>query len=99
MGFRRSDSLEPGTSRWRTLYRKELLRCGIPKSIVDSDRTLTYVLLHGADEFGSGWDPSWLSAAGARELLSVLEKAIPNAAAFDLVAVLRKRVQREGSHG
>jgi hypothetical protein len=91
MGFRRSDNEQPGSSRWRRTHRSRLLACGVPAAILDSDRTLTYVLLHG-DDLETGWDTSFLSDEQAKQLLAVLNDVIPNPLGFDLIAVLERRV-------
>ena len=92
MSFRRSARDEPGESRWRTKHRELLLRCGLPVEVVDSDRSLNYVLLHGADEFGTGWTHEWIDREQAVELLEFLSTEIPNPVGSELIRLLRKRV-------
>jgi hypothetical protein len=87
MGFRRSAGEEQGSSRWRTTHRARLLACGIPAGILESDRRLTYVLLHG-EELETGWDTSFLSDEQAQRLLALLKEQIPNPVGFDLIAAL-----------
>ena len=41
---------------WRNEHREELLRAGMPDFVLDDERRWHYVLLHGADEFESGWE-------------------------------------------
>jgi hypothetical protein len=53
MSFRRSESDLPGSSRWRRNHRSLLLRW-FPPRIVDSDRLLNYVFLHGAEVIHGG---------------------------------------------
>jgi hypothetical protein len=84
MGFRRSSSEEPGSSRWRRKHRSRLLACGLPAAVLDSDRKLTYLLLHGDDELETGWDTSFLSDEQAQQLLALLKELIPNPVGFDL---------------
>lgn len=91
MSFRRSSSEEPGSSRWRRQHRRRLLECGVPTGVLDSDRALTYVLLHGYDP-GSGWNTSWPSDEQAERLLAFLKEAIPNPVGYDLVSDLERRL-------
>ena len=93
MGFRRSDDDEAGSSRWRRRHRARLLACGLPLELLESDRTLSYVLFHG-DDPASGWNASWLSDEQAEQLLAFLTEVIPNATAFDLIAELQRRRAR-----
>ncbi len=90
MGFRRSSSDEPGSSRWRRKYRARLLACGVPAAVLDSDRALTYLLLHG-DDLDTGWDTSFLSDEKAQQLLELLKELIPNPVGFDLITKLERR--------
>jgi hypothetical protein len=41
---------------WRKNNRLKLIKAGIPQWVVDDERRWTYVLLHGYDALGSGWD-------------------------------------------
>jgi len=93
MSFRRSSSDEPGSSRWRLKHRAELLGCGIPDSVLESDRTLTYVLLHGDDELGTGWNPSFLSREQAGQLLAFLRRELEEPTGYEIIRVLERRVQ------
>ena len=92
MAYRRSESVGVESSRWRLSHRPALVECGIPTAVVDSDRRWAYVLLHGSDEFGTGWTPSWLSVEQAARLLRLLEAHIADDAGLDLVAALRRRL-------
>jgi hypothetical protein len=62
----------------------------LPKDVVDDDRRLTYVLLHGSDEFGTGWDVSWIAPPQARKLLAFLENEVGDSKAYSLVDDLRR---------
>lgn len=67
MAFRRSGEAGPTGSRWRLAHRALLRACGVPDAVADSDRRLAYVLLHGDDYPGTGWDVSRVSPpAGGR---------------------------------
>lgn len=96
MAFRRSDKTLPGSSRWRAQHRETLLSCGIPDSILSSDRALTYVLLHGDDELETGWRCSELTREEAQRLLQFLDTELAGSAGYDLVDQLRRRL-RDGS--
>lgn len=58
-------------------------------AVLDSDRMLTYVLLHGCHP-DSGWNSSCLSDEQAERLLALLKEAIPNPAGYDLIADLER---------
>jgi hypothetical protein len=92
VGFHRSASETPGSSRWRTKHRKALLNAGLPELVVASDRSLTYVLLHGNDAYGTRWDPSWLTREQATRLLAVLEPLLVPPAGYDILPRLRARL-------
>jgi hypothetical protein len=62
----------------------------MPASVLDSDRALTYVLLHG-DDPSSGWTSSWLSDDEAQRLLMFLKEVIPRPTCYDLIADLERR--------
>jgi hypothetical protein len=91
MGFRRSPTTDPESSRWRLAHRGLLLECGIPEEIANSDRRWIYLLLHGSDDFGTRWDPTWISSAQARRLLNRLESELASENAYQLIHFLRKR--------
>ena len=95
MGFRRSDNIGPTCSRWRLAHRALLGACGIPAEVADSDRRWVYVLLHGDDYPGTGWDVSWVSPRQAAELLATLEWDLPSWVGYDLVRLLRQRAEAE----
>lgn len=92
MGYRRSSDEGVGSSRWRRKHRKFLIECGVPIDIVDSDRTLNYVLLHGADELGSGWNTNSLSAIQAERLVEFLTSELKSTVGYDLVAILERGI-------
>ena len=94
MTFRRSNQEEVGSSRWRTKNKYLLVRW-LPQSVVDSDRSLTYVLLHGDDELETGLNPDWLSQDAAREFLEFLEGELPNPSGYQILMALQKRVADE----
>lgn len=96
MTYRRSSDERPGSSRWRRKHREFLLRCGLPNTIVGSDKALIYVLLHGSDEFGTGWDPSWVSREQAEALLRFLRQEFESPAGYDLIAALERRLASLG---
>lgn len=92
MTYRRPSESGPFTSRWRLRNRARLLAVGFPASVVESDRTLHYVLLHGDDELGSGWTPDWLSEDQARDMLRFLSENIPNETGLEIFGVIRRRL-------
>ena len=71
-------------------HRSALLACGIPTALLESDRRLTHVLLHGYDP-ASGWKSSWLSDDEAERLLALLKEIIPHPSGFDLIGDLQGR--------
>lgn len=91
MSFRRSDNTGPFGSRWRLANKSLLGACGVPAEVTDSDRRWIYLLLHGYDYCGTGWDVSWVSPQQAAELLAVLERQLSSTDGCDLVRLLRKR--------
>jgi hypothetical protein len=102
MGFRRSDEAGPTGSRWRLARRSLLGACGVPAEVADSDRRWLYVLLHGDDYLGTGWDVSWTSPDQAAELLAALERQLPSLIGYDLIQLLRQHAraeQRDGAEG
>ncbi|WP_437859658.1 hypothetical protein [Sorangium sp. So ce363] len=68
---------------------------GIPAAIADSDRALTYVLLHGDDELGTGWHSDDLTLTEAARLLEFLEREFSNPVGYELISSLRRRLQRD----
>ena len=95
MGFRRSDEAGPTGSRWRLANRSQLGACGVPAEVTASDRRWVYVLLHGDDYPGTGWDVSWLLPKQAAELLAVLDRDRASWIGYDLVRLLRQRAEAE----
>jgi hypothetical protein len=91
MGFRRSDEDDPTGSRWRLANQALLGACGVPAEVADSDRRWVYLLLHGDDYPGTGWDVSWVTPRQAAELLAALVRDLPSEAGYDLVRLLRQR--------
>jgi hypothetical protein len=93
MAFRQRNK-DPEAS-WRKKQRDGLLRNGIPDFIVDDERRWNYVLLHGADDFQSGWDASRLRKDQATNLLSMLRQYYTDPGGFDLLRELEKRACSE----
>ena len=89
--FRRSEDTGVCSSRWRLAQRGLLTECGVPAEVADSDRRRIYLLLHGSDDFGTGWDASWITPKQANELLVILTRDLPNDLGCDLVKSLRLR--------
>jgi hypothetical protein len=92
MSFRPASREEVGSPAWCRAHRARLLECGIPDTLVDDPRMLTYVLLHGREHGATGWTPDWLSDDEARRLLAFLRAELPNPAGYDLVDSLLRRV-------
>jgi hypothetical protein len=90
MAFRQHNKA-PQTE-WRKKHRDELLRNGLPESVVDDERQWNYVLGHGADEFGTGWDTSWITRDQARRLLALLESHYTNPTGLDLIRALQTKI-------
>jgi hypothetical protein len=63
--------------------------------VVDDKRQWNYVLLHGTDDFGSGWDVSWISKDQAGHLLTLVRSQYTNPVGLELIVVLQKRNQEE----
>lgn len=95
MSYRRPSTFAPGSSGWRLRHRTQLISLGIPAAIADSDRALTYVLLHGDDELGTGWRSEDLTLTEAARLLEFLEREFVDPVGYDLIANLRRRLQRD----
>lgn len=96
MSYRRPSTLAPGSSGWRVRHRTQLILLGIPAAIADSDRALSYVLLHGDDELGTGWRSDDLTPTYAARLLEFLGREFVNPVGYGLIANLRRRLQRDG---
>ena len=91
MGYRRTADIDVTSSRWRLANQSLLEACGIPHEVASADRRWIYLLLHGDDHFGTGWEVSWISPTQAANLLAVLERDLHSADGLDLVQLLRKR--------
>ena len=89
MAFRQQN--KDAETAWRKKNRDALLQNGLPASVVDDERQWTYVLLHGADEFGSGWNSTWITKEQAGRLLTLVCTQYTNAAGLDLIRELQKR--------
>ena len=95
MSFRQNNK-EPDAV-WRKEHREELLRNGMPDFVLDNDRRWNYVLLHGADDFESGWNPSWIAPEQAAEMLKLLRLRYPNSVGLDLLRELEKRANAKAN--
>jgi hypothetical protein len=93
MSFRQHN--KTAESLWRKNNRTKLISAGIPNHLVDDESLWTYVLLHGYDPFGSGWDCSSLTRKQAQELLNLLRPQYPNIGGLDLINLLEKRLVQE----
>jgi hypothetical protein len=89
--YRRPSDTGPESSRWRLANRGSLERCGVPSEVAGSDRGWTYLLLHGEDYLGTGWDVSWIADQQANELLDLLLPHFSNETGIDLIRLLRRR--------
>ena len=54
MAIRRSHGRSFGSSGWRLKHHSLLLECGLPETVLASDRSLNYVLHHGDDALATG---------------------------------------------
>jgi hypothetical protein len=97
MSFRRSNDDGPTSGRWLSRNRSALLAAGLPSEIVTVQRTWNYVLLHGDDEFASGWQAEWLSPTQASEILALITADLASETGFGLIPRLRELVQRTSS--
>jgi hypothetical protein len=91
MTIRRVADTDVDSPRWRRGNRALLAECGVPDLVADSDRRWGYVVLHGDDYPGTGWDTSWISPAQATRLLARLVADLPSESGYDLVRCLRVR--------
>ena len=82
---------------WRKQHREELLRQGMPDFVLDDERRWNYVLLHGADEFERGWDPSWITPEQAAGMLELLRSRYENPIGLELLRELEKRANAKAS--
>jgi hypothetical protein len=93
VSYRRPNPDEVGADRWRRQHRADLLRW-LPAEVVDTQRALTYVLLHGEDHAGTGWTPEWLEPSEAAAFLAFLEREFSLQAAragYEIFGQLRRR--------
>ena len=60
--------------------------------MLDDERRWDYVLLHGVDEFESGWDPSWISPEQAAGMFRLLRSHYANPIGLELFTALERRV-------
>ena len=90
MSFRQRNKYEE--QRWLRTHRHQLESAGVPGAILDDGRAWIYVLLHGDDELGSGWDPTWISDEQARTLLSLLREFYVEPVGLDLLDGLERRI-------
>jgi hypothetical protein len=100
MSYRRPAGFHPAGPRWLQRHRVDLLPLGIPDEILIDPRRWIYVLLHGVDEFHTGWSPSAMSPGHARQLLQLLRRDLEAATAgYMLVRLLddRARADMDGS--
>ena len=93
MSFKQHNK-DPET-RWRKKHREELLQNGLPASVVDDERQWTYVLLHGGDDFGSGWNTSWITKEQSGRLLALILLQYANPSGLDLIRELQKRKEED----
>ncbi len=90
MSFRRSKDRGIESSHWRLKHRGELIECGIPQLVADSDRAWRYLLLHGDDAPGTGWIAGWLSPVQAQRLLALIERDLDGEGfGYDILTALR----------
>ena len=76
---------------WRSQNLAFLADCGVPDAVANSERSWTYVLLHGNDSPHTGWDPSWISPETAARLLESLRNSDIDRAGHDLFKALERR--------
>jgi hypothetical protein len=93
MAFRQHNK-NPQTA-WLKKQRDQLLRNGMPDFLVDDERRWNYVLLHGCDDFESGWNPSRLTKEQATNLLAMLRQHYTNPAGLELLRELEKRTNSQ----
>jgi hypothetical protein len=90
MNYRQSNQNHAGSDRWRKQHRVELLRW-LPTAVVESERALNYVLLHGDDGLGTGWTPAWLPQQAAAAFLQFLESEFTVQTGYEIFRELRRR--------
>src|SRR5687767_4270574 len=91
MTYRRKSIEGPEGLQWRLSHRALLSQCGIPPEVAGSDRRRAYMLLHGDDAPGTGWNPSWISPEQAARLLQRLFLDISTESGFELIRASRQR--------
>lgn len=91
MTFRRNNKAPDRL--WRKNHRDELPAVGLPDSVVDDERRWNYVLLHGDDEFHSGWSPTRITKEQAGRLLLLLQSQFQTHVGLDLFDALERRVK------
>ena len=89
MTFRRPERDGVNSARWLTRNKSALCEFGIPTEVVSTERTWNYVLLHGDDEFGCGWNAEWLTAEQAQNVLRLIQNDLRNETGYDLIPRLR----------
>ena len=89
MKYRKSKSEEIGSPRWRNEHRYTLSQW-LPQTVLNTDRSLTYVLLHGDDELMTGWSPYWLTEKEAHNFLTFLETE-KLSESYEIISKLRLR--------
>jgi hypothetical protein len=92
MPARRSTSAGAESPCWRRAHRALFSECGIPDAVADSDRRWVYILLHGDDYPGTGWDASLIPPDQAERLLDSLLADLQGESHYDLIRCLRRRV-------
>jgi hypothetical protein len=93
MAYRRPAASDASGPRWRLAHRDLLSERGIPDEVADWDRRWGYLLLHGVDRPGTGWEPSWISPRQAARLLDGLLANLPTEDGYDLIRGLRRSSQ------
>jgi len=78
---------------WRSI----LAECGVPDAVASSERSWTYVLLHGDDSPQTGWDPSWISPEKAARLLESLRNSDIDPGGHDLFKALERRAAKRSA--
>ena len=83
--------------RFRAWEARGCRGAGMPDFVLDDERRCDYVLLHGADEFESGWEPAWISPGEAGAMLGLLRSRYPNPIGLELLQELEKRANAKAS--
>jgi hypothetical protein len=79
-----------GADAWRRQHRAQLMRW-LPIEVVDSQRALNYVLLHGEDHLGTHWTPEWLDPVEAAAFLAFLETNVAGQDGYEIFGEPRRR--------